>query len=381
MPESLLPQLTRRQKQAWVLRLVAFLFLAGVVVLKPIYISLGPVQPVSTQHPSVCMHTRLTDEVEEWKIQRTLQMVRELGTPTIVEYFPWAYIETAPGVFDWAHADLVVRHARAQGLTIIARLGTVPTWVYENNDLENATRSLNYIEPTEYSIFARFVEQFTARYQDDIDTVLIWNEPNLAHEWGYQDVDPDNYIDLLRAATPAARRGNPEIIVLAGALAQTLEPADSVLGMNDLDYLIALYEGGFADLYDMLAVHSYGFGFPPDDPPAPDVLNYRRVELLREVMVAYGDADKPVIITEAGWNDHPRWTRAVRPGQRIAYTIDAIAYAETSWPWVENICFWAFRYPVPTYSYPDYYTFVGDDFSKKPIYTELQAWLHGWGYP
>ena len=26
------------------------------------------------------------------------------------------------------------------------------------------------------------------------------------------------------------------------------------------------------------------------------------------------------MITEGGWNDHPRWTRAVRPGQRIANT-------------------------------------------------------------
>ena len=46
-------------------------------------------------------------------------------------------------------------------------------------------------------------------------------------------------------------------------------------------------------------------------------------ELLRAIMVANGDEAKSAMITEGGWNDHPRWTRAVRPGQRIDYTIRA----------------------------------------------------------
>ncbi|MHB8752547.1 MAG: hypothetical protein ACYDBJ_25555, partial [Aggregatilineales bacterium] len=32
-----------------------------------------PQQTVQTAHPIVCVHTRLTDEVEDWKIQKTLQ--------------------------------------------------------------------------------------------------------------------------------------------------------------------------------------------------------------------------------------------------------------------------------------------------------------------
>jgi hypothetical protein len=48
-------------------------------------------------------------------------------------------------------------------------------------------------------------------------------------------------------------------------------------------------------------------------------------------MVENGDAHKRVMITEAGWNDHPRWTRAVRPGQRIEYTIRAYEIAQHEW--------------------------------------------------
>jgi hypothetical protein len=96
-------------------------------------------------------------------------------------------------------------------------------------------------------------------------------------------------------------------------------------------------------------------------------------------MVQHGDGEVPVYITESGWNDHPRWTKAVRPGQRIAYTIGGLEYAETHWPWAEKLCVWALRYPSPTYNWPDYFTLVAEDFTPKPIYYELQGWARGWG--
>jgi hypothetical protein len=147
--------------------------------------------------------------------------------------------------------------------------------------------------------------------------------------------------------------------------------------MNDLEYLRQIYALGAGQYFDALAVHAYGLKFPPDDPPAPDALNFRRVELLRQIMVENDDAAKPIFITESGWNDHPRWTKAVRPSQRITYTIDAFNYAEAHWPWVQTLCVWALRYPAPTQSYPDYYTLVTPDFTLKPIYYAIQAWARG----
>ena len=85
-----------------------------------------------------------------------------------------------------------------------------------------------------------------------------------------------------------------------------------------------------------------------------------------------GDGDKPIFITESGWNDNPRWTKAVRPAQRIAHTLAAFRYAEANWPWLEKLCLWAFRYPAPTFSYPDNFTLVTPDFQIKPIYYAIQ---------
>ena len=95
---------------------------------KPL-VTLGPQQTVRSINPKMGVHTRLSDEVEEWKIKRTLEMVREMGASWIVEYFPWAYVEpNRPGEGQWEHSDQVIRHAKAQGLKVVARLGFVPQW-------------------------------------------------------------------------------------------------------------------------------------------------------------------------------------------------------------------------------------------------------------
>ena len=45
---------------------------------------LGPQREVQSFNPKVGVHTRLTDEVEEWKIKRSLELVREMGLSAII---------------------------------------------------------------------------------------------------------------------------------------------------------------------------------------------------------------------------------------------------------------------------------------------------------
>jgi len=337
---------------------------------------LGMPQTVETVKPEVCIHTRLIDEVYEWKIQRSLQLIREMGANTIVEFFPWAYIEREKGNYDWASADMIARHARNQGIKIIARMGLVPGWA--RSDQEEGTTTLNYLPEDSFDDFATFVAAFAARYAGEIDQIIIWNEPNLSFEWGYRAVDPAGYARLLQAVYAPAHAANPNVLILAAPLAPTLEPQGSPNGLNDLLYLEALYQAGAADYFDVLAVHTYGFTEPPEAEPGENILNFRRAELLHDIMQRYDNPQKPISITESGWNDSPRWTKAVRPAQRIQYTINAFQYAEQNWDWLDKLCVWVFRYPAPTFSYPDYFTFVTPDFQLKPIYYAVQAYARGW---
>ncbi len=337
----------------------------------PLLVVLGPPRAVETINPKMGLHTRLTDEVEEWKIKRTAEMVREMGAPWIVEYFPWGYYEPAPGQYHWEHPDLVVDHARQQGLTVIARLDFVPEWARPEET------TFRYLDAAHYADYGEFVHAFVAHFRGRVSHIIIWNEPNLSFEWGYRQPDPAEYTEMLRVAYTRAKEANPEVMVLAGALAPTLAAEGSEWGLDDLIYLRGMYDAGASAYFDALAIHAYGWKFPADDPPAPNKINFRRAELLRQVMVEHGDAHKPCFITEAGWNDHPRWNKAVRPYQRIENTRRAYEIALYDWEWCAAVAMWAFRYPWDTHTYRDAFTFVTPDFRAKPIYLEMQRYARG----
>ncbi len=74
--------------------------------------------------------------------------------------------------------------------------------------------------------------------------IVVWNEPNLSQEWGYRTPNPAEYTELLKRTYRAVKAANPEVQVLAGALAPTLAPPGSEWAMNDLDYLQGMYDAG-----------------------------------------------------------------------------------------------------------------------------------------
>ena len=362
------PRLQFQVKIARGLEILACLAIVWFVAAPPpILVTLGARQTVQTTNAKVGVHTRLTDEVETWKIQKTLEMVRQMGAPWAVEYFPWGYIEDQKGQFDWTHPDAVIEHAQQQGIKIVARLGYVPTWARPKDSVTS------YLDQAHYADFGDFVAAFAQRYKGRVYGIIIWNEPNTNFEWGERPVDPVAYTALLKVAYARAKEQDPDLKVLAGALAPNLAPPGATDTMNDLEYLDKLYAAGAKDYFDLLAAHAYGWKAPADEPPSPTAVNFRRTELLRQIMVKYGDDAKHVMVTEGGWNDYPHWTKAVTPPERIENTLRAYDWcAQTTW--IDACAMWAFRYPAPTYTFNDYWTFVTPEFEVKPIYLEIQKY-------
>lgn len=327
---------------------------------------------VHTTSPKLCVHTRLTDEVEDWKVQYTLQLVREMGATHIVEFFPWAYAQPTPSTYDWRNFDRLFEQSHEQGLKVIARMGLVPAWA--QTGIANPT--LNTLPVSAYPNFAQFVAEFAERYQTQLAGVIIWNEPNISFEWGYNAVDAVAYVDLLRITYETVKRQSPHIPILLAGLAPTLEPLNSSYGLNDLIYLEQIYEAGGNSYFDGVAVHTYGFTHPPDAPADRMQLNFRRVELLHGIMERFGDGEKPVIITETGWNDDPAWVFSVKPSQRIQYTLQALHMAER-WEWLDQMCLWVFRTPAPLNSYQDGFALVSPSFVGDGLYSSLQQHTQG----
>ncbi len=361
------PFVWRRLVTSLFLPLTLAMLLVGLGKPPVIPTELGPQQMVVTRAPQLAVHTRLTDEVESWKIKQTLVMVRLMGASTIIEYFPWAYMEPRQGRYNWDHADQVIDHARRQGLKVVARIDYVPDWA------RPAQSSTRLLPDDRFEDYARFVGAFAERYRGRVEALVIWNEPNVSFEWGGRPPDAVAYTRLLAGAYQAAKAADPSVQVWAGALAPTLASSDEEGAVSDLAFLAAMYDAGAAPYFDGLTMHAYGWNFAADDPPDPAVVNFRRVELLRAIMVRHGDGHKPAPITEAGWNDHPRWTKAVRPSQRIVATVDALDLAR-GWEWAPFVAVWAFRFPWANHSFIDNWALVDPDFTPRPLYTALAAY-------
>jgi len=316
----------------------------------------------------------LAREVEHWKQEQTLEMAQEAGIGWIKQQFSWEEIEPEKGQFDWVKYDRIVNLAAQYGMQIIARLDRPPEWARQGNPIPASP-------PDDLEDYGDFVYEFVRRYQGRINHVQIWNEPNLSAEWGFQRVDAVAYTQLLKVAYRRAKDANPDVVVLSGPLAITLEDASMRGNHNDLIFLEQMYEAGAGDHFDILSVNAFGLDLPPEDPPAPDALNFRRVELHREIMERFGDEDKLIWINEYGWNSAPdsfpdellTWER-VSETEQAEYTVQGIEWARENWPWLGVVNIWYFRQvgDVPPDRAAYYFALVDPEFNPRPVYEAVR---------
>ncbi len=272
-----------------------------------------------------------------------MQAARQAGGSFAVLVFSWRDIQPLSDRFYWEMPDAALRAAEFYNIDVIARLDQPPDWALQGAD---AT-------PWDLDAYASFARQVAQRYGERLAGLILWNEPNLSLEWAEQRPDAVAYAELLAAAYPAVKAAAPDLPVLMAGLASTLGDGDRA--SNDLDFLRAVYDAGGGAYFDALAAHPYGFGQPQQQAPAPDRLNFRRIELLRSIMEANGDATKPVWITEMGWrtrapSDGESW-EVVTPQQQAGYTLAAINWARQRYSWVARIGLWELNGIADDYGY------------------------------
>jgi hypothetical protein len=330
----------------------------------------------------------LAREVESWKRERTVHMAQEAGLGWAKQQFAWAeiepqrkgeFVDPISGASSWAKYDQIVDLYREHGLQVIARLDLAPAWARPPDTLPETP-------PIDIQDFGDFVYTFVDHFSGHVQYIQIWNEPNIYPEWGEQAVDPVAYTEMLKIAYQRAKEADPNVYVLSAPLALTLgEPhpdAGQWRSMPDLDYLEAMYEAGAREYFDILSANAFGFDRPPEDPPDPGVLNFRRVELQREIMERYEDGEKAVWINEYGWNAAPEhfsdealvWKR-VDEEQQAEYTLRGIDLAKQEWPWAGVFDIWYFRQTGQQYTPDDpayYFRMVDVDFTPRRVYDAVQ---------
>jgi uncharacterized protein YraI len=283
---------------------------------------------------------------------RDLDLMREAGFDWVKQTFAWETIEGAGrDVYDWSVADRVVTHVNDKGLKLLARMSIDPDkrefWAGE--------------PPGNSAAFAEYVGAVAQRYNCTPEAVgciqafQIWNEPNLAREWGGRRPNPAEYAAFLKEAYSAIKAVHPTAIVISAGMAPTGD--DSDIAMPDDKFYDLMYQamGGNSDGYfDKLGVHGAGYAAPPELDPAEAAANkekyggarffaFRHVEDIREIMVRYGDADKQIVLLEFGWtydkvNPSYKWHGAdagIDEFVQADYLTRAYKYAAANWtPWI-----------------------------------------------
>jgi polysaccharide biosynthesis protein PslG len=317
---------------------------------------------------------------------RDLSRVQALGFGWVKALFRWVDIEhDYKGAFNWSESDRVVQSANAAGLKMVARLDFQTGWAraaYVRNG-----------PPDDYQDFADFVYAFVERYGEGsphgrVHAIQVWNEPNLAREWGEQAISQQSaadYVRLLSMAYHAAKGADPSVTVITAGLSPT-GTADG-LAQPDDQYLQWMYAAGLKGNYDVLGANANGqcdiveadlAAACPTNPTAnhPSFL-FRRVEQLREIMVANGDADKQVWLMEFGWTTDPvnpaySWFRTTEE-KKAELIVQAFKYARQNWsPWMGVMVLWSVSDPAWTPIEEQYWwSITNPDGSPRPAYDRL----------
>ncbi len=341
----------------------------------------------------------LNQEVEEEKRDESLRMIADAGFQWIRQEFTWEDIEihgkgdfvdrrndlTGDGQVDpidaWAKYDNIVELAENHDLEIIARLSNPPAW----------TRALTntvgpYAPPDDLGDWGDYVHAVVSRYEGRIGVYQLWNEPNVYPEWGERPVDPEGYTELLCEGYRRAKEADPNAIIMSGALAQTvsLDPGPGpATGMNEFVFLQRMYDAGAGACFDILSVNDYMlWSGPTDRRMRPLNVNFSRPRYVRDIMVANGDAHKPIWFGEMNSNAVPNDPSIADLGAYGQVTLEEQArYARLAyqrimeeWPWVGVANFWFFKRAddseVNQAMY--YFRMVEPDFTPMPVYQVMK---------
>lgn len=275
-----------------------------------------------------------------------LDQVRIMVFSHVKQIFAWEDIEFRPGAVDLSRADEILGEIERRDLKLVVRLSDAPDWAHPD---ATGLKDVDFIDappaPRYMDDWASYCGAVASRYTGRIAAYQVWNEPNLAREWGNRPPNAAEYVELLKACSEAIRAADPEAIIISAGLSPTGTCCD-VARPDDI-YLQEMYDAGFQQYVDVVGMHAPGYTAPhisPDEAEANGsqrFFTFRRVEDLRKIMVKNGDAARQVAILELGWttdtegyNPDYSWF-AVDFETQADYLVEAYAYAAEHWrPWV-----------------------------------------------
>ncbi|WP_354587057.1 hypothetical protein [Janibacter sp. UYMM211] len=273
----------------------------------------------------------------------------------------WAMIEPKHQQYDmqWGvpFVDTVLKEVEDRGLKAMVTFWLTPDWASYGKGERYAPRY-----PTAYGRAAGWAAK---RWGHTVDAWEMWNEQN--HPDFFTTADPVAYTKMLCSAYTEVKKADTSPVVYGG------------LQYNDAAFVKKTYTAGAKGCFDILATHPYSA--PSDFSPSRDggaPWGVTRVRDVRAVMVAQGDAAKPIWFTELGWstgqipNPQP-WQRAVSEATQADFLEETVALTRSTYPYVKGIIWFRERDRTGGNPYEDGYGLMRADLTPKPALARLKA--------
>ena len=315
----------------------------------------------------------------------TASQSQQLGHAGLGSYragLPWDLVEHNQGTRNWYYVDTLMTQAAQDGYDVTLDINGCTVWAC------GATR----VPPTpgaQQDAFENFVAAAVARYgangsfwaahpQLTRRTVSwqVWNEVNAGSDW--PNPTPAAYAQLLALTSQTIKGVDPAATVVMSGLTEF--PGDSS-GQTLTQFLTGLYQQpGFASSFDVAAVHGYA------ESPAGVV---RILDTAHKIMVANGDADKPLWITEMGWASggpaHSFTTDPAGQASDLSTSFDQLLACRSRWN-LGRVMWFSINDADPAAQggsdYWGYHTgLLNTDDSPKPAYSAFTQYTSGQPLP
>ncbi|MDB6026270.1 MAG: cellulase family glycosylhydrolase [Verrucomicrobiales bacterium] len=285
--------------------------------------------------------------------------LKEAGVKWVRMNVVWYAVEpTQKGSYDTGllafYDNIMARFAEA-GIKVIFVTADTPYWASTDPAKTPGTWNTRYA-PGNLNDLADYMVFLLNRYRSTGPHAFeIWNEQNENYYWP-PTANATNYVNMLRTCHDAIKAADPQAIVLNGGLTDNSSMSN---------YMATLYAVGAKPYFDAWSQHIY------QRTPQYETA----IQVVRDVMVANGDAAKKIWVTEAGWTTYTNITdpTAVSYARQAHYLTNFFTRL-AAYPFVA-VGLWYTSRSYDESTKEGSFGLVLPDFTKKPSFYAFKEWV------
>lgn len=330
-----------------------------------------PIKPTSTlpsitNEVGIAMGSQLTG-LNDSDLQKEMDGLQAMGVKLIRFDIEWGFVQyDSPNKYTWDRYDRIVNSMNAHGISGLGIITYTPQWARATSCGGGA-----HCPPKDPNQYAAFASAVANRYKNKgMHYWEIWNEPNDYDFWATK-ADCNAYTALLKATYPAIKKADPTAFIITGGLAQV---STTNVNYTPLDFLQCIYQAGAKNYFDAVGYHPYTF---PQLASTNNTNAWARMSLtvpsIRSIMIANGDENKKVWMTEFGaptGGPDSKWF--ISEQQQAQTLIDAITLYKT-YDWAGPLFWYTYKDGgTTTDTNENFFGLVRNDYSQKPAYQTMK---------